>query len=92
MWKELIFARRSRTGNHITVGFIMSLLILFSALSYVHVGGLYAQNLKNQNAATNVSNQALVENMPYSIYATMIAEDDIYSAQLIHDTVIPSHY
>lgn len=93
MWKELIFAgrhRRSRTGNDITVGVIFSLLILFSTLSYFHIEGLYAQNLKSQNGANHVSNQALVQSMPYSIYATMMAEDDTYSAQLIHDTLILS--
>jgi hypothetical protein len=81
----LIFAgkhRRSRIGNHITVGFILSLLILFSTLSYFHIEGLYAQNLKNWKAATHVSNEALVQSMPYPTYADMIAEADFDSSEL----------
>jgi hypothetical protein len=71
-------------GNGVAIGFILSLLILFSTLSYIHIEGLYAQNLKNKNAATHASNEALVKSMPYPIYANMIAEDD--SSQPIRDT------
>jgi hypothetical protein len=78
--------------NGVTIGFMLSLMILFSTLPYFHLDGLYTQNLKNRNAATSVSNEALVQAMPYSIYATMIAEDDINSSRLIHDvSILPSY-
>lgn len=71
-------------GNGVAIGFILSLLILFSTLSYFHIERLYAQNLENRNAAIPVSNEALVQGMPYSIYASMITEDNIDSSWLIH--------
>lgn len=95
MWKELLFTVRRRSsglGNYVTSGFLLSLIILFSTLSYVHIGGLYAQNLKNPNAVTHVSNQVLVQSMSNTVYATMIAEDDIESSQLIRDTSISQYY
>lgn len=79
-------------GNGIAIGFILSLLILFSTLSYFHIERLNAQNLENLNSVTSVSNQALMQSMPYSIYATMIAEDDFDSTRLIRDaSVLPYH-
>jgi hypothetical protein len=78
-----------KIGNSINISIIMPVLLLFSTLSAFHIERLYAQNLE-QIPNFRIPSSVLVQSLPYSIYATMVAEDNIDLSWPIRDIVILS--
>jgi hypothetical protein len=79
-----------KIGNGISIGIIVSLLLLFSTLSAFHIERSYAQSLAQRTGTFHIPSPVLVQSLPYSIYATMIAEDNTDLSWPIRDVSILS--
>lgn len=64
-----------RMGDGISVGIVIFLLLLFSVAAF-HFERIYARSLAQRMRTPPIPNLELAQSLPYSIYPTMIAEDN----------------
>ena len=64
-----------RMGDGISVGIVIFLLLLFSVATF-HFERIYARGLVQRIRTPLIPSLELVQSLPYSIYPTMIAEDN----------------
>jgi len=64
-----------RMGDKISVGIVIFLLLLFSVATF-HFERIYARGLVQRMRTPLIPSLELVQSLPYSIYPTMIAEDN----------------
>jgi hypothetical protein len=64
-----------RIGDGISVGIVIFLLLLFSVAAF-HFERIYARGLAQQMRTPRIPSIVLIQSLPYSIYPTMIAEDN----------------
>jgi hypothetical protein len=74
--------------NRISVSIILSFLLLFSTLSAFHIERSYAQSLEQKTITSHVPSIVLEQSLPYSLYATMVAEDSTDFSWSIPDVAI----
>ena len=67
--------KKFRMGDGISVGVVIFLLLLFSVATF-HFERIYARGLVQRMRTPLVPSLELVQSLPYSIYPTMIAEDN----------------
>jgi hypothetical protein len=67
--------KKFRMGDGISVGVVIFLLLLFSVATF-HFERIYARSLAQRMRTPLIPSLELVQSLPYSIYPTMIAEDN----------------
>ncbi len=67
--------KKFRMGDGISVGVVILLLLLFSVATF-HFERIYARSLAQRMRTPLIPSLELVQSLPYSIYPTMIAEDN----------------